>query len=259
MRILAIGDIFGRAGRNAVFEWLEGRSTEYDLIIANGENASHGRGMSKPVFEELTRAGIDAFTLGNHSWGCPDIVNIMRYNDNICRPANFEGETAGSGSMVVKAKNGVRAGVINLLGRTYMPQQVKSPFYTADEEIDKLSGKCDIILVDFHAEATSEKLALGYYLDGRVSTVFGTHTHVQTADAKVMPKGTGYISDLGMTGPAVSVLGVDKNIIVSRFLGGMPEKFSVAEGRRQFCGAVFEIDEKSKKTVNVTRIYEEFQ
>ena len=139
-----------------------------------------------------------------------------------------------------------------------MPQQVKSPFYTADEEIEKLSGKCDMILVDFHAEATSEKIALGYYLDGRISALFGTHTHVQTADNKILPKGTGFISDLGMTGPSLSVLGVEKSIIISRFLGGMPKKFEVAESNPQFCGAVFEIDEKTKKAVKVTRIYEEF-
>lgn len=258
MKILAIGDIFGRSGRDAVFNMLEKSKDEYDFIIANAENASHGRGLSKPVYEELSRAGIDAFTLGNHTFGCPDIVTIMRYNDNICRPANFEGNVCGTGSIVVTAKNGVKLGIINLIGRTYMPQNAKSPFYTADETIDAISEKCDIILVDFHAEATSEKMALGYYLDGRVSAVFGTHTHVQTADAKILPKGTGYITDLGMTGPSVSILGVDKNIIVDRFLGGIPKKFEVAEGRPQFCGAVFEIDEKTKKTLSVTRIYEEF-
>ena len=258
MKILAIGDIFGRSGRDAVFSQLEHSRDEYDLIVANAENAAHGRGLSKPVYEELLRAGIDAFTLGNHSWGCPDIVNIMRYSDNICRPANFEGDVCGTGSAVVKAKNGVRVGIINLIGRTYMPQQAKSPFYTADAEIEKLSGKCDIILVDFHAEATSEKMALGYYLDGRVSAVFGTHTHVQTADEKILPHGTGYITDLGMTGPSVSVLGVEKNIIVARFLGGMPQKFEVAEGKPQFCGAVFEIDENTKKTLEIKRIYKEF-
>lgn len=258
MKILAIGDIFGRIGRDAVFEWLEKTKGDYDFIIANAENASHGRGLSKPVFEELLRAGIDAFTLGNHAWGCPDIVSIMQYNDNIVRPANFEGSVCGTGSTVLKARNGVKIGIINLVGRVYMPQQASSPFFTADAEIDKIKDKCDIILVDFHAEATSEKNAMGYYLDGRVSAVFGTHTHIQTADAKILPNGTGYITDLGMTGPSLSVLGVDKNVIVDRFLGGMPKKFAVASGKPQFCGAVFEIDESTKKTVNITRIYEEF-
>ncbi|MBR4721226.1 MAG: TIGR00282 family metallophosphoesterase [Clostridia bacterium] len=258
MKILAIGDIFGRVGRDAVFEYLEHAKGDYDFIIANGENAAHGRGLSKPVYEELVSAGIDAFTLGNHAWGCPDISTIMHYNENIVRPANFEGDVFGVGSTVLTAKNGVKIGIINLIGRIYMPQQASSPFYTADAEIEKIKNKCDMIIVDFHAEATSEKLALGYYLDGRVSVIFGTHTHVQTADAKVLPNGTGYISDLGMTGPAVSVLGVDKSIIVDRFLGGIPKKFAVANGNPQFCGAVFEVDENTKKAVNITRIYEEF-
>ena len=257
MKVLAIGDIFGRVGRDAVFEWLENSKDEYDFIVANAENAAHGRGLSKPVFEELLGAGIDAFTLGNHAWGCPDIATIFRYNDNIVRPANFEGNVLGSGSTVITAKNGVKVGVINLIGRVYMPQPASSPFYTADTEIEKIKDKCDIILVDFHAEATSEKNAMGYYLDGRVSAVFGTHTHIQTADAKILPKGTGYITDLGMTGPVISVLGVDKNIIVDRFLGSIPQKFAVADGKPQFCGAVFEIDEKSGKTVKIERIYKE--
>ena len=239
MKILAIGDIFGRIGRDAVFEWLEHSRDKYD-------------------FDELVKADIDAFTLGNHAWGCPDIITIMRYNDNVVRPANFEGNVCGNGSTVVTAKNGVKVGIINLIGRVYMPQEASSPFYAADAEIEKLKGKCDIIIVDFHAEATSEKSAMGYYLDGRVSAVFGTHTHIQTADAKILPEGTGYITDLGMTGPAHSVLGVNKNVIVARFLGGIPQKFAVAEGKPQFCGAVFEIDENTKKTVSISRIYEEF-
>lgn len=258
MKILAIGDIFGRVGRDAVFEWLECKKDEYDFIIANAENASHGRGLSKPVYDELSRTGIDAFTLGNHTFGCPDITAIMHYNGNIVRPANFEGSVPGSGSTVVTAKNGVKIGIINLIGRVYMPQQASSPFYIADSEIEKIKDKCDIILVDFHAEATSEKNAMGYYLDGRISAIFGTHTHIQTADAKILPNGTGYITDLGMTGPAVSVLGVDKNIIIDRFLGGIPKKFAVADGKPQFCGAVFEVDENSGKTASVERIFKEF-
>lgn len=258
MKILAIGDIFGRGGRDAVFEGLERHKGEYDFVIANAENASHGRGLSKPVYEELTNAGIEAFTLGNHTWGCPDIAKIMLYNNNVVRPANFEGDIPGSGSCIVTAKNGVKIGIINLIGRTYMTQSAASPFYTADSEIEKIKGKCDFILVDFHAEATSEKLAMSYYLDGRVSVLFGTHTHIQTADNKILSGGTGYISDLGMTGPTVSVLGVDKNIILKRFLTTIPQKFTVANGKNQFCGAIFEVDEVTKKTVSVHRIYEEY-
>jgi len=258
MKVLAIGDIFGRGGRDAVFEGLDRHYNQFDFVIANGENASHGRGLSKPVYEELSNAGIEAFTLGNHSWGCPDVINIMRYNDNVIRPANFEGDVPGTGSAVLTAKNGVKVGIINLIGRTYMTQSAASPFYTADEEIEKIKSKADIILVDFHAEATSEKIAMSYYLDGRVSAIFGTHTHVQTADEKILPGGTGYITDLGMTGPSISVLGVDKQIILKRFLSPIPQKFQVANGKNQFCGVIFEIDETTKKTLSIKRIYEEY-
>lgn len=258
MKILTIGDIFGRAGRTAAEEELERMRGKYDFVIANAENASHGRGMSRPVYEQLSRAGVDIFTLGNHAWGCPDISAAMRYNDNIVRPANFEGNVPGVGSCVITAKNGVKIGVINLIGRTYMQSPASSPFFAADREIERLKKKADLIFVDFHAEATSEKIALGYYLDGRVTAVFGTHTHVQTADSKVLPKGTGYITDLGMTGPAVSVLGLDKQTIINRFLDGMPQKFTVAESRAQFCAAIFEVDDATHKTVSVERIYKEY-
>ncbi|MDD6735713.1 MAG: TIGR00282 family metallophosphoesterase [Clostridiales bacterium] len=258
MKILTIGDIFGRTGRNIVEEELDRIGGKYDFIIANAENASHGRGLSKPVYEQLSAVGIDVFTMGNHAWGCPDIETVMRYNDNVIRPANFEGDVPGSGSVIAAARNGLRVGVINLIGRTYLQSAASSPFFSADREIQRLKPKCDIILVDFHAEATSEKMALGYYLDGRVTAVFGTHTHVQTADSKILPKGTGYITDLGMTGPTVSVLGLDKQTIVNRFLNGMPQKFTVADGRGQFCGAEFEIDENSMKVTKITRIYKEY-
>ena len=257
MKILTIGDIFGRTGRDAVFEVLETLRYKVDFIIANAENAAHGRGLTRPVFGQLKNAGIDVFTTGNHTWGCPDIANVMRYNDEVIRPANFEGNVPGKGSIVATAKNGVRVGVINLIGRTYMQSVASSPFFSADAEIEAIKSKADIILVDFHAEATSEKMALGYYLDGKVSAVFGTHTHVQTADNKILPQGTGFITDLGMTGPACSVLGVDKNTIVERFLNGMPQKFTVANGKGQFCGAIFDIDENTGKTVNIERIYKD--
>ena len=257
MKILTIGDIFGRIGRDSVFTVLDRMGDSVDFIVANAENASHGRGLTKPVYEELKSAGINVFTTGNHVWGCPDIESVMRYNDEVIRPANFEGDIPGKGSVIVTAMNGVQVGVINLIGRTYMQGPIASPFLTADSEIEKLQGKADVILVDFHAEATSEKMALGYYLDGRVSAVFGTHTHIQTADSKILPKGTGYITDLGMTGPEHSILGLDKNTIIKRFVNGMPQKFTVATGKGQFCGAIFDIDENTGKTISVERIYKE--
>lgn len=253
MKILCIGDIVGRVGRDMVFSYLDKHQYDYDLIIANGENAAHGRGITKPVYEELKRAGIDGFTLGNHTWGCGDISNILEYNDDIIRPANFDEGCPGVGSMILKARNEALVGVINIIGRVYM-QPAQSPFSEVGKIIERLKKKTNIILVDFHAEATSEKIAMGYYLDGEVSAVFGTHTHVQTADEKILPGGTGYITDLGMTGPIHSVLGMDKNLIVKKFLNNMPVKFEVATGEGEFCGCVFEIDEKTGKTVGVKRI-----
>lgn len=257
MKVLAIGDIFGRVGRDCVFAVLDRIGGQYDFIIANAENAAHGRGLTKPVYDELQKAGIDAFTLGNHAWGCPDIETVMRYSDNLVRPANFEGNVPGTGHVIITAKNGIRIGIINLIGRTYMQSCASSPFFSADEEISKIKDKCDMTFVDFHAEATSEKMAMGYYLDGRVTAVFGTHTHVQTADEKILPGGTGYITDLGMTGPTVSILGMNKQIVIDRFLNGMPQKFVTANGKGQFCGAVFEADETTGKTTKIERIYME--
>lgn len=254
MKILTIGDIVSQVGRKMVFEVLELLRPAVDFVIANCENSAHGRGMSKPVYNELMRSGIDVFTMGNHTWGCPDIVNVLNYNENVIRPANFEGDCPGSGMTLAQASNGTAIGVINLIGRTYM-QPAKNPFLTAEKCIDALKKKTNIIFVDFHAEATSEKIALGYFLDGRVSAVFGTHTHVQTADDTILPKGTGFISDLGMTGPICSVLGMNKDIVINKFLNGIPRKFEVANGRGQFCGCIFEIDEESGKTISTERIY----
>lgn len=253
MKILCIGDVFGRVGRDLLFSYLDRYARDIDFVVANGENAAHGRGITKNVYDEMKRAGVDAITLGNHTWGCPDVVNILKYNDDIIRPANFDKTCPGTGSTVLKAKNGVSVGIINLIGRVYMEPN-NSPFECAAEETEKLSKKADIILVDFHAEATSEKAAMGFFLDGKASAVFGTHTHIQTADETILPKGTGYITDLGMTGVIHSVLGVDKKIILQKFTTGIPQRFEPATGQGRFCGCVFEIDESSGKCASVERI-----
>lgn len=255
MKILAIGDIVGRIGRDSVMYYLEKHKEEYDLIIANGENAAHGNGMSRSVYQELCGYGIDGFTMGNHTWGCPDVITLMKYNQNIIRPANFDKNCPGKGSMVLEAKNGVSVGIINLIGRVYMPLPFDSPFTAAKRELGFLKSRSDIILVDFHAEATSEKMTMGYFLDGEVSAIFGTHTHIQTADETILPSGTGYITDLGMTGAVHSILGMDKKVIMNRFLNGMPSKFELATGDGQFCACEFEIDEITGKTKNIKRIF----
>lgn len=255
MKLLMIGDIFGRIGRDMLFEQAENGFFGADLVIANAENAAHGRGVTKSVYDELCRTGVDGFTLGNHIWDCPDISAILRYNDNIIRPFNFEGRIPGCGTMLLKAKNGSRVGVISLIGNVNIINPATNPFLAADRAIEQLKSKCDYIAVDFHAEATSEKQALGYYLDGRVSVVAGTHTHIQTADEQLLPHGTGYITDLGMTGPAVSVLGMEKNTVIQRFVSGMPKRMEPATGAGQFSAVLFELDDTSKKAVSAKRIY----
>lgn len=255
MKILLIGDVFGRVGRDMLFEQYDRGYFGADVVIANAENAAHGRGITKQVFDELLKTGVDGFTMGNHTWDCPDALKILKFNDNIVRPYNLEGNVPGSGTMIITAKNGVKIGVLNLLGRVNVQPPSANPFLTSESAIEALKKKCDIIVVDFHAEATSEKLALGYYLDGKVSIVAGTHTHVQTADEQILPGGTGYITDLGMTGPAVSVLGMDKNIIIDRFVNALPKRFEPANGSGQFSACMFEIDETTGKCIDVNRIF----
>lgn len=256
MNILCIGDIVSRTGREMLFSYLPELKLqkEIDFIIANGENATHGRGLARPAYDDLIQAGVDAITLGNHAWGTKDIISLMQYEDNIIRPANFDRGCPGRGSMVLKAANGARVGILNLIGRTYM-NPCASPFETADREIEVLKETADVIVVDFHAEATSEKIAMGWYLDGKVSAVFGTHTHVQTSDEMILPKGTGYITDLGMTGPSHSILGMERKIILNRFLTGMPQKFEIASGKGQFSACIFTIDPASGRTTAVERIF----
>ena len=256
MKILCIGDVCGRIGREMLFRYVEELKYQksIDFVIANTENSSHGRGMTRSVYDEITRAGVDAFTLGNHAWNAKEIIPILENEDNVIRPANFSSACPGRGSMLLRTKDGIRIGVINLIGQVYM-DRADSPFDAALREVEKLKAQTDIIIVDFHAEATSEKEAMGYFLDGKVSAIFGTHTHVQTADNKILPEGTGYITDLGMSGPDESVLGMNRHVIVNKFVTGMPQKFEIATGKGRFCGCIFSIDEKSGKCIDTERIY----
>jgi len=254
MNILAIGDIFGSCGIEHTEAVLRGiiQDEQIDLCIANGENAS-GVGISQKDYNRLTDAGVDVFTMGNHTFGRQDIFKLFELESNVIRPANYPDTVPGSGSTVVSV-NGVRVGIINIMGRVNIDISLDCPFKACDRELEKLKDKCDIIIVDFHAEATSEKRAMLFYLDGRVSALFGTHTHVQTADNQVTGRGTGYITDLGMTGAVDSVLGVDKDIIVKRFVTGLPQRFEYSHGRASLCGAVFKTDEKTGKCLEVKLI-----
>lgn len=254
MNILAIGDIFGSCGVGHTQMVLKGiiQDENIDFCIANGENAS-GVGMTRRDYDNLTDAGVDFFTMGNHTFGKTDVLKIFENENNVIRPANYPSGTPGRGSAVVKCK-GVRLGIINIMGRVNIGLSLDCPFKACDAEIERIKDDCDIIMVDFHAEATSEKRAMMFYLDGRVSALFGTHTHVQTADETVTGRGMGYITDLGMTGCEDSVLGVDKDIIISRYTFGVPKKFEYADGRAYLAGAVFNIDETNGRCISVKRI-----
>lgn len=254
MNILFIGDIVGRPGRNAIKNLLADIIKKYEIefVIANAENAAGGNGLTKQVTYELFEYGINFITLGNHVWDKKEILEIIDDEEKMIRPANYPPGTPGRGYKLVQ-KNNIPIGILNIQGRVYM-QPLNCPFRTADAIIAELIKHTNIIIVDFHAEATSEKVALGHYLDGKVSAVLGTHTHIQTADEKILPKGTAYITDVGMTGPYDSVLGVKKENILYRFLTHMPNRFEVATGKAQLNAVVLKINKETGMTENIQRI-----
>jgi 2',3'-cyclic-nucleotide 2'-phosphodiesterase len=257
VKILYIGDIFGRPGRRIVKETLPELAREYapDLILANAENAAAGFGITPPLVEELLDLGISVLTSGNHIWDKKDVVAYLedRRDGRLLRPANYPAQTPGRGLFVGRTTAGLDYAVLNLQGRVFMPA-IDCPFRTADALLATLPDSVKIRLVDIHAEATSEKLALGWYLDGRVTAVVGTHTHVPTADEMVLPQGTAYITDLGMTGPYESVIGIDKDIVIRKFLSQIPERFEVAKNDVRFCAALVEADPETGRAVAIRRI-----
>jgi hypothetical protein len=254
LNVLFLGDIYGKPGRNAVKKMLSHIHKEYDIAftIANAENAASGRGLTADTMHELLDAGIDVLTMGNHVWDNKGIFNIIE-EARIVRPANYPGECPGQGYHIYTAGFSKKIAVINLSGRVFMPA-LDCPFAVVDEIINDIQAAVDYIIVDFHAEATSEKLALGYYLDGRTTAVLGTHTHIQTADERIFPGGTAYITDAGMTGPYDSILGVDKELVLRKFLTQRPVRFEVARSPAQLQGVVLDLDEAGKKANSITRI-----
>jgi metallophosphoesterase (TIGR00282 family) len=243
MKIFFIGDIVGAPGRRAVEELLPRVVDHYlvDLVVANGENASGGLGITPQVADQLLSQGIDLLTSGNHIWKHKEILAYLDETDRLLRPANYPAETPGRGVALVETAAGERAAVINLEGRVFM-NPLECPFRTVEHLLAGLPPEIKVILVDMHAEATSEKQAMGWFLDGRVSAVVGTHTHVQTADERVLPGGTGYLSDVGMTGPVDSVIGMKKEIILERFWSQRPQPFKVAAQNIQLQGVLLTID-----------------
>lgn len=255
MRILMVGDVVGRTGRYFFMEQTpELKLTKnIDMVVVNGENAAHGKGLTPNVFNELIRGGADVVTTGNHIWDNPKVMEIIDTEPFLLRPANYPEDTPGRGFCIYPVGK-KKVGVINLSGRTYMPP-IDCPFRLGEKILKFIKKDCDIILVDFHAEATSEKLSFAHYFDGQVTAVVGTHTHVQTADAKILPKGTAYITDLGMVGANNSILGMEIEPVIKRFMTGRPSKFEVAEGAAIYCAALIDINNKTNKPTRIERIF----
>lgn len=231
MRVLFVGDITGKPGRRLIAECLPAlrRSRDLDVVIANGENAAGGRGLTASVSEEMFAAGVDVITTGNHVWHNREAYELLDADPRILRPANYPPGVPGRGAAAITTAGGARIGLINLQGRVFM-QELDDPFRIARDLARELRAELPTVVVDFHAEATSEKVAMAWHLDGRVSAVIGTHTHVQTADERVLPEGTAYITDVGMTGPLDSVIGVRTDIILQRFVTELPQQFEVGTG-----------------------------
>lgn len=258
MKVLFIGDIIGKLGRKVTKQILPEIKKEFspDFVLANGENLAHGAGITLKTYDEITMSGVDALTSGNHVWGSRDFIkDIGSCCSFFVRPANYPPGVPGKDHIIIKRKE-LKLGVICINGRTFMRTSLDCPFRVIDPIIEKIKKETKIILVDFHAEATSEKNAMGFFLDGKVSVMLGTHTHVQTADERVLPNGTAYISDVGMVGAQNSVIGAQVDPIIDRFLTGMPTRFEPEEnGPAVFNAVLVEIDEKSGKTTKIERIY----
>ena len=255
MRLLFIGDIVGKPGRTALKELLPGlvSKRKIDFVVVNAENAAGGSGITPPIAKELIGYGADLLTSGDHIWKRKEAEELLQTNERVLRPLNYPDGAPGSGSAIIELEEGVKIGVINLVGRIFM-QAVECPFRAARKEIEKIKRSTPNIFVDLHAEATSEKIALGWYLDGSVTALLGTHTHVQTADEKILPGGTAYITDVGMTGPFDSVIGRKKEQILTRFLTQMPTRFEMADKDIRLNGAIINFDTKTGKADSIERV-----
>ena len=255
MNILFIGDIFGRPGRDLVRYGLQALVEAHvvDFVVANAENAAGGFGITREIGDELLDRGIDVMTSGNHIWDKKEVLDYIGAEPRLLRPANYPAGVPGRGGFVGRTRDGRPVGVLNLMGRVFMPN-IDDPFAVAIRELETLHERARIVLVDFHAEATSEKLAMGWHLDGRATAVFGTHTHVQTADEQLLPGGTAYVTDVGMTGPHDGIIGVEREAALSRFLTGMPARFDPASGNPRLHAMLLEADDQTGRARGVTRL-----
>lgn len=255
MNILFIGDVIGRTGRDTVKKFLPRikQAKKISFSIVNGENVAAGVGLTPKTVKELFSYGIDVITSGNHFWDKKDVAEIIDVENRLLRPANYPPGVPGHGSVIVETSDGEKIGVINVAGRVFMPS-LDCPFRKVESEVENFRKETSLIIVDIHAEATSEKIAMGWFLDGKVSAVIGTHTHVQTADDVVLPGGTAYITDIGMTGARNSVIGMKKELVLHHFLSQLPIKLEVADGEAELCGVILDIDPITGKANSIERI-----
>ncbi|MBP3503072.1 MAG: TIGR00282 family metallophosphoesterase [Clostridia bacterium] len=254
MKILTIGDIVGENGVKKFKEELPKIKQEenIDFIIVNAENSAGGMGITTKIFNELLNMNVDVITMGNHTWGKKDIFSFIDH-PKLIRPANYSKGVVGKGYGIYKCKNKTIA-VIDLIGRTDMNILSDNPFTIAQEIVEKIKNECDMIFVEFHAEATAEKIAMANFLDGKITAIYGTHTHVQTADEQILNSGTAYITDIGMTGPIDSVIGMDKEASIKRFVTSLPERYKLADGKCMLNGCIFEVNDEKCRVININRI-----
>jgi metallophosphoesterase (TIGR00282 family) len=255
MKILFIGDIVGKPGRELIRKGLRGLIEHHgaDFVVANAENSAAGFGVTRDIGETLLESGVDVMTSGNHIWDKKEVLEYIPSEPRLLRPANYPAGVPGRGSYVAQTGDGRSVGVINVMGRVFM-LQIDDPFAVVLREIEAMRHRTKVILVDFHAEATSEKVAMGWHLDGKVTAVVGTHTHVQTADERILPNGTAYLTDAGMTGPHDSIIGMEREPSLARFLNAMPSRFEPATGNPRLNGVLVEADDKTGLATRVTRI-----
>ena len=254
MNILAIGDIVGEIGVKKIVKELPKLKEKYDIdfCIINGENSAGGMGITKKIFDSLINAGADVITMGNHTWGKKDIFKFIDH-PQLLRPANYPKGVVGKGLGIYEC-NGKKIAVMNFMGRVDINILTENPFLEAKKIIEKIQNEADMIFIDFHAEATAEKIAMGYYMDGKYTIVYGTHTHVQTADEQMLEKGTAYITDIGMTGPKKSVIGMDVGVSFKRFVTSLPERYKLADSEAMINGCVFKINDETNRTEEIIRI-----
>jgi 2',3'-cyclic-nucleotide 2'-phosphodiesterase len=255
IRILFIGDIVGRPGRDLVKQGLAAIVEQHsiDFVIANAENSAAGFGITREIGEQLLDLGVEVMTSGNHIWDKKEALDYIGIEPRLLRPANYPAAAPGNGSYLARTSTGVSVGVINVMGRVFMVN-IDDPFRVVLQQIEALKPRTRIIFVDFHAEATSEKIAMGWHLDGKVTAVVGTHTHVQTADDRILPKGTAYLTDVGMTGPHDSIIGVEVEPALNRFLTALPQKFETATGNPRLNAVIVEADEATGRAVDIERL-----